>query len=195
MGWYSFLEKPSVYNTVGRILSLGNESVRNYLKANIKTDHDSEILDVGCGTGRYAEVFSGNFYGMDNNPEYIEYASKRHKGNFAVMDATDLKFDDNKFDLVFNVGVFHHLSDEQVIKTVKEMQRVAKPGGRVLIIDAVFPRKINFIGYILFKADRGKFTRNFEKLEGLLKEYKFYSSDKKIKGSYPYQLACFIFNK
>lgn len=195
MSLYNFLERPAIYNIIGKILSFGNESVRDYLLSTINLSANSTILDVGCGTGRYAEIFAGKFFGIDSNKEYIDYAKKHHQGNFSVMDATDLKFSDNTFNLVFNVGVFHHLSDQQVKKTLNEMKRVTKKDGQILIIDAVFPEKITSLGYWLFKFDRGRYTRTLRQLKNLLTGDGFKLVQDNIKGSFPYRLAVFSWQK
>lgn len=49
---------------------------------------------------------------------------------FHVMDAHDLKFDDESFDLIIGFGILHHLEAELALS---EIHRVLKPGGRVLL--------------------------------------------------------------
>ena len=75
------------------------------------------------------------------------------------------------------------------------MKRVCQNGGAVYVIDNVFPRKINFIGYLLFKLDRGAYQRNFETLDKMLASQGFKAVDAKLKNSYPYRYAIFEYTK
>ncbi len=52
--------------------------------------------------------------------------------DFRLMDAHELKFEDNTFDMVFGVAILHHLDFE---KAVKEIARVTKPGGDILFVE------------------------------------------------------------
>lgn len=195
MNLHSFLEKPIVYNLITKLLSLGNKSVSKFITS-VTSDLSSGslILDVGCGTGKYVKIFKGKFFGIDLNPEYIEYAKEHYsQGNFSVGDATDLEFSDNTFDFVFCNSILHHLSDEKVEKTIIEMKRVCKENGRILIIDAVYPRKINFLGYFLFKLDRGQYTRKLNELNTLLDKQGFKLIRRSVKGSFPYCLSVFAY--
>lgn len=195
MNLYNFLERPRVYNFVEKILSLGNKSCAKCLVELIRSRADGLLLDVGCGTGRYAELLPGNYYGIDVNEDYINYARKNYKGGFYVMDATDLKFPDGKFDFVFNVGIFHHMSDENVKMVLDEMKRVCKKGGKIFIIEPVYPSKLNFIGYLIFKFDRGKYTRTLEDLRTLLERRGFKLLLTKIKGCFPHKDCVFDYQK
>jgi len=191
MSLYRLLQNPLVYDLKSRILSLGRQSVLDYLSTRIKLPANSRVLDVGCGTGRHATAFSGSFYGGDLNPHYIRHAKQQYAGDFLVMDATGLAFAENYFDLVFCVGLCHHLSDDDVRATVREMIRMVKPGGQVLIIDGVFPLKTNLSGHLLFTFDRGNYTRTLDVLTNLLAPEGFQLLIPNIPGSYPYQRAVF----
>ena len=195
MNLYDMLQNPAVYNLKSKLLSLGRHSVRDYLRAVADLAAPSSILDVGCGTGRHAAAFSATFCGIDPNPKYIEHAQRSCRGRFLVMDATDLDFPDGAFDLVYCVGLCHHLSDRQVRAAAGEMKRVTKRGGQALIIDGVFPPKVNLLGYLLFKLDRGRHTRTLEQLSALLGQEGFQLSAGSIRGSFPYRRAVFAYRK
>lgn len=191
--------------------------MRDYLSARVNTSDENRILDVGCGTGHHAKLFHGFFCGIDSNASYVRHAARRHHNrfehnptpsvapeapaatpntrHFLVMDAKRLAFAGDNFDVVFCAGLFHHLSDEDARTAAREMLRAAKPGGQIWIIDGVFPRKANLLGYILFALDRGRRLRQFDALARLAAAEGFEPITKNIKGSFPYRRAVFACQK
>jgi ubiquinone/menaquinone biosynthesis C-methylase UbiE len=87
-----------------------------------------EVLDVGTGTGLFAESFSKHgleVSGVDANPEMLTAASQFvPKGNFREGTAEALPYPDSSFDLVF-LGLVLHESDEP-LKALQEARRVAR---------------------------------------------------------------------
>ncbi len=96
------------------------------------------FLDVGCGMGRnsYWPLSYGAAAGVaiDVDRRSLEAARRtlRHFANSGVIAASayQLPFD-NRFDVVFSIGVIHHLESPE--RALVEMVRAARPGGRVLI--------------------------------------------------------------
>jgi len=93
------------------------------------------VLDVGVGSGLFAEAFSQHgleVAGVDVNPEMI-IAAKRFvpKGDFRASTAEALPFPNASFDLVF-FGLLLHESDEP-IKVPQEAKRVSRQ--RVCILE------------------------------------------------------------
>jgi SAM-dependent methyltransferase len=97
-------------------------------------------LDVGCGTGVLAERLAAAGYdmtGVDPSAGMLDVLRARAPHVRAqVASGTDLPFDDASFDLVYCVAVMHHIADPgDVRETLREMVRVARPGGRILVWD------------------------------------------------------------
>ncbi|MFA7707430.1 MAG: class I SAM-dependent methyltransferase [Candidatus Pacearchaeota archaeon] len=105
-----------------------------------KLPKNSKILEAGCGAGNY--VFS--LYKMGHKPIGIEIDEKRvkiakeymkkHRLNPRIInygDLTKLPFKDEQFDAIFCHGVIEHIKDSEL--AVKEMSRVLKKGGHVMI--------------------------------------------------------------
>lgn len=89
-----------------------------------------QILEVGCGSGYYVEVFEEllggpfNFTGLDYAPAMVESASQRYPHRqFRQGDATRLPFGDNAFDIVFNGVSLMHIIDYKA--AIAESSRVA----------------------------------------------------------------------
>jgi SAM-dependent methyltransferase len=103
---------------------------------------DDTVLDVACGPGvttcDMAEV-ARHATGIDITPAMIDQAKKlqQDKGLANVtwhVDAVPpLPFDDETFSLIFTRYSFHHFSDPPAV--LKEMVRVCKTGGRIVVVD------------------------------------------------------------
>ncbi|MDR3633343.1 MAG: class I SAM-dependent methyltransferase [Isosphaeraceae bacterium] len=103
---------------------------------------DDLVLDVACGPGLTACAFAevaAHVTGIDLTPAMIDEARslqwEKSLGNVAwhVGDVTALPFPDAAFSVVFTRYSFHHLLDPGTV--LAEMVRVAKPGGRVVVVD------------------------------------------------------------
>lgn len=116
------------------------------------------VLDVGCGTGEVTipakrnAGLEGHVYGIDPAPEMIAVARSKaeHKGldiDFRVGVIEALPFADTSMDVVTSSLMMHHLPDDLKVRGLREIYRVLKPGGRVLIFDFMRPRK-SFLNHI-----------------------------------------------
>jgi SAM-dependent methyltransferase len=103
---------------------------------------DERAIDVGCGAGALALALApivGEVVGVDRVPELLALARRRAPGNaeFVEGDATSLPFEDASFDLAGTLRTLHHVHRPELV--VAELARVARPGGRVLVIDQLAP--------------------------------------------------------
>lgn len=92
------------------------------------------ILDAGCGTGLNMVHLSawGTVTGIDISPRAVEFCEKRGLKNVVLGPVEQTPFTDNSFDIATCFGVLYHKAvDDQ--RAVKELARVCKPGGLVLI--------------------------------------------------------------
>jgi ubiquinone/menaquinone biosynthesis C-methylase UbiE len=94
---------------------------------------NSTILDIGCGNGRNMRNKDYIFYGVDNCENFIKLA-KIVTSNVFLLDMTKLPFPDNYFDAIISIASFHHLSNNiRRNECLKEMKRVLKPNGKILL--------------------------------------------------------------
>lgn len=99
------------------------------------------FLDVGCAVGDYMALIAamgGNVSGIDLDEEQVELGRQLHakaglKTDFHVGNAATLPFADETFDVVYSPDVFEHITLEVKQAVVKEIYRVLKPGGIVVI--------------------------------------------------------------
>lgn len=97
-----------------------------------------KILDLGCGNGRLLEVLKDkdvDYVGVDNAEKLIEIAKKNYpQAKFLVGDALSLPFPSDFFDKVFSIRVLPHIpSNEFQFQFLKEVNRVLKPGGLLIL--------------------------------------------------------------
>ncbi len=93
---------------------------------------EEKILEIGCGRGfvvRELQNVSPETYGIDANPNSIEHGVA---SNLKAMDAERLEFDDASFDKLYSFHAIEHIPD--IKKALEEMERVLRPGGRILLV-------------------------------------------------------------
>lgn len=98
------------------------------------------LLDVGCGTGVLLDRLSATFdaaqlVGVDPVPEMLAIARNRLSPSIELRDgwAERLPFPANQFDVVVSCNVFHFIREP--VRALREMRRVLRPGGRLVITD------------------------------------------------------------
>lgn len=96
-----------------------------------------KVLDAGCGKGRYLKNLLEDepenlYYGMDLSSRVLESITDPR-----VITKTgslcNIPYEDNFFDVIYTCEALEHAIDIQ--SAVKEMARVTKPGGHVVIVD------------------------------------------------------------
>ena len=127
-----------------------------------------KVLEVGVGTGINTSLYPRNCHvtGIDLSSSMLEKARHRISSRMSnvrllQMDAADLRFADNSFDIVYAPYVISVVPDPLAV--VREMQRVCRPGGKIVILNhflstnrllAWLERSISpFTVHIGFKSD------------------------------------------
>jgi len=116
------------------------EIKQKIMKKFLEKSKGKNILDVACGTGRFFHLYGNRkIYGIDISKDQLDEAKRKNpKAILKVADAEKLPFKDGFFDVVITSQFIEHIP--QYKKVIKEMKRVCKPGGN-LIID--FPNKLS----------------------------------------------------
>jgi ubiquinone/menaquinone biosynthesis C-methylase UbiE len=103
------------------------------------------VLDVACGTGRTLHQLAVahpalRLYGVDLSPAYVRLARRRladvAEAALSVENAEALPFADAAFDIATSVYLFHELPRNARRNVAREMFRVVRPGGVVIIEDS-----------------------------------------------------------
>ena len=120
------------------------DAFTEFLVETLRPRAGKRILDVGCGTGiaeislarmRISQV---DLFGVDIVFDRVRAAASAARGinarvSYATADASGLPFGDGLFDSTYCVAVLQHIRD--VGRTVGELARVTRPGGRILIVE------------------------------------------------------------
>lgn len=127
--WRQFKSEP----VSSWINAYGIQKKISFITNNLELNN-REILDVGCGSGIFTQLLAlhaSRVIGIDivNRTEIIS----ERKGNIdlALMNAEKLGFKEGTFDVVVMEEVLEHIPDDK--KALKEVFRVLKPGGRLII--------------------------------------------------------------
>ena len=107
-----------------------------------KEKDEIKILDIGTGPGFFPIMLAGEGYNVnavDYTPEMLKQAKENagelnSKITFARMDAKNLDFENESFDLILSRNLTWVL--EEPDKAYEEWHRVLKPGGKMLNFDA-----------------------------------------------------------
>ena len=95
-----------------------------------------KILDFGCGNGVYSEkVINFNpskLTAIDISEEAIEAAKIKgnNKIDFKVENCENTKFNSDSFDIIYGVGILHHLNLD---RSIKEIERLVKRDGNIIL--------------------------------------------------------------
>lgn len=131
------IEKTLVHNTYDRIAHHFSETrfsvwdcVEEFIK-NIKPN--SIILDNGCGNGKNMNRKDCFYVGLDTCKSFIDIVySKGHE--CMIANCKKLPYLNDTFDYCISIAVIHHIYNMQDrIECIKEMIRVTKSGGYILI--------------------------------------------------------------
>lgn len=99
----------------------------------------AKILDAGCAYGRDVEILKKRGFdvvGVDLSRNMIAEAKKRvPTAAFYISDVRGLPFQDSVFDVVLCNAVLMHLEKKEMGKALKELHRVLKKGGKLLLCD------------------------------------------------------------
>ncbi len=102
------------------------------------TDRRPRILDVGCGTGASLLMLSeyGEAEGVDISEDALAFCRERGLDKVSLGAGEKLPYEDSTFDLVTALDVVEHMDDD--LAGLREMRRVLRPGGRVLLFVPTF---------------------------------------------------------
>ena len=150
------------------MMNLNHASVTSWGLQQMEIDKRYTALDVGCGGGKtvrkIAQIASeGRVLGIDYATASVASSRRANlreieRGRVAICHATvsQLPFHDNSFDLVTAVETFYYWPDH--VADLREVKRVLKPGGTLVIIAETYKRsRIDLASRIIMKMIRATY--------------------------------------
>jgi ubiquinone/menaquinone biosynthesis C-methylase UbiE len=106
-----------------------------------------QVLDVGCGEGNLLRKDPEHFYGIDINDTLVQ---KLQGEGFNVKkgNVTEIPFEANMFDAIDCNNIIEHLTPDEAHKMLREMIRVLRPGGAIVITTPMPSTVWNTFGHI-----------------------------------------------
>jgi ubiquinone/menaquinone biosynthesis C-methylase UbiE len=165
MSTYVFMKilesAPSRYDWGIRILTLGRlNKIYDRLTSHIKKAQT--VLDLGCGTGALtlrAAQKGARVKGIDINPqmlaiaqEFVDQADLTQNVELQEMGVAELGAENTEtYDVVMSGLCFSELTKDELVYTLKEVKRILKQGGHLLIADEVRPKSIlnKILGWLI----------------------------------------------
>lgn len=152
-----FDEVARKYDLTNAVLSAGNSWIwRFHTVRAIAPVSGERILDIAAGTGTSSAAIArtgAEVVAVDFSPGMIEFGRKKHPDiEFVEADAMALPFAANEFDAVTISFGLRNIEDPS--KALKEMYRVVKPGGRVVVCEFSRPP------HALLRAGHGAYLKH-----------------------------------
>ena len=131
-----------------RFMNIGHSRLTRWGLSHISINKDDTMLDIGCGGGRTVNTLAkiaaeGKVYGIDYSKVSVAVSTSKNKklidaGRVRILHASvdSLPFPDDMFNLVIAVESYQFWPD--LINNLKEVRRVLKPGGSVIIVNAIY---------------------------------------------------------
>jgi demethylmenaquinone methyltransferase/2-methoxy-6-polyprenyl-1,4-benzoquinol methylase len=143
--FYKYLSQ--VYDRINPFI--WNEQMRDEAIEMLDIGPDDSVLDVGCGTGFATEGLlqkTEHIHALDQSAHQLSRAyekfGRRGPIKFYRGDAERLPFANNTFDIVWSSGSIEYWPEP--VATLRDFRRVAKPGGKVLVVGPDYPNRTVF---------------------------------------------------
>lgn len=139
------------YDAYMRNVTFGREQVLREMTVDLaQVKPGNSVLEIGCGTGTLTLAAkrrvgpAGEAFGIDQIPGMVAASQRKaaqanEKITFQAGSIDNIPFPDNRFDAVLCSFMIFHMSEETRRKGIAEIQRVLKPGGRLLVLDMASP--------------------------------------------------------
>lgn len=159
------------------------EPQKNFFNKHLQDLPEEKVLDIACGTGGHTLEFGKwgfNAVGIDLDETVIKKAKKNAEEeglevDFQTADMLNLPFTSAEFGGVVCIGnsLVHLLSETDIFKALKEMYRVLKPGGKLILqivnYDRILDNNLRGLPTIENTEVNLRFERNYKfRFDGLI---------------------------
>jgi SAM-dependent methyltransferase len=161
-GIRAIFSSPVIYSAFQNLMGAHTFRIR-FVEEFVRPFPGCTILDIGCGPADIlAYLPEVNYNGFDVSDAYISRARTQF-GRMGQFHCKGLTFSDvgnmPKADIVFALGLLHHLDDDTASQVMRLAAEALKSGGRLLTFDPCFDAEQNFVSRFLVGIDRGQNVR------------------------------------
>lgn len=160
--------------------TMGEFAFKRQLVRQAGIEKGNRVLDLGCGTATLTLLLKkshpeAEVVGLDGDLKVLEIAkAKAVKTGLKIAlergMAFELPYPDRSFDRVLSSLVFHHLTRDNKVRTLKEVFRVLKPGGELHVADWGKPQNTLMRAAFLLVQMLDGFNTTADSVKGLLPE-------------------------
>lgn len=134
---------------------------RKIIKSILHTLPHGRLLDLGCGEGVFSKMAAKNgieVVSLDVKPVFVRTSSSLGKRIVPIVgSAGELPFKDDAFNAVMFLNVIEHLDSVDGLRCLKEIRRILKRGGNLLVSTPNTFGLVSFYGRLIEKAANYKF--------------------------------------
>jgi ubiquinone/menaquinone biosynthesis C-methylase UbiE len=122
-------------------MNMGHKSIYENVARVLELKPEDALLEVGCGNGYFLKKYASHVHsvaGLDLSELCIKLATKKNKervvagsAEFVLGEATQLPWGDSRFSVATSMASF--MLFPKPVESLKEMYRVLRPGGRVVV--------------------------------------------------------------
>ena len=135
-------------NQRGSITAEQAKAIEEHIVECLGIQPSTTVLEIGCGTGLLAQAYARegarHVVGMDISHNMVVRASHDNRYpnvRFVQGDAVALGFGDGSFDRVVFNNIILYFTYDNLLRALREMHRVARPGGIIFVGDICDPRR------------------------------------------------------
>ncbi len=150
-----------VYDPLVRFISSffgGEEGLRRLTIGKMDLKPGQKVLDVCCGTGTLCAMIAeeigrgGEVVGVDLSENMLKKAEDKTEDNirFCYANAEEIPYADGYFDRAAVTFGLHEMPHSVRMNVLREMQRVLKLGGKIIVLDYAYPKRT--LAVLLFKV-------------------------------------------
>lgn len=132
-----------LYDPLTRLM--GIDSAHRRLAEHAQLDCARRVLEIGCGTGNLTLLVKRlrpqlEVVGLDPDPKALARADRKARRAGLELElhrgfADQLPYPEGSFDRVLSALMFHHLESDLRVASLREIARVLRPGGALLLMD------------------------------------------------------------
>lgn len=172
---------------------------REFVRQNVADFELESVLDLGCGTASTIDLLPKftHYVGLDSSRKYLKKANKRRTTINKRLIETDIadnlwieKANNLGKTLGLALGIFHHVNDSNLNRTLDNLNKVLSSSSRIVSLDPIIDEESTQLAQWFAKNDRGQFIREPEVYRELFQRHGFSLEYKITRNSFriPYDL-------